>query len=72
MFISQSSRYSFSRPYHVLRDDSVSRILRPEPQYGVGYLPEVAILHAGYQKSDRPRRQILQSPAGQKQWKGFY
>lgn len=41
----------FARPYHALVDDSVSRILSQEPQWRVGYLPEVAILHAGYQKS---------------------
>jgi tetratricopeptide (TPR) repeat protein len=41
----------FTRPYHALVDDSVSRILSQEPQWRVGYLPEVAILHAGYQKS---------------------
>ena len=40
----------FSRPYHALVDDSVSRILSQEPQWQVGYLPEVAILHEGYQK----------------------
>lgn len=41
----------FARPYHALVDDSVSQILSQEPQWRVGYLPEVAILHAGYQKS---------------------
>lgn len=41
----------FSRPYHALVDDSVSRILSQEPQWQVGYLPEVAILHTGYQNS---------------------
>lgn len=40
----------FSRPYHALVDDSVSRILSQSPQWQVGYLPEVAILHSGYQK----------------------
>lgn len=40
----------FSRPYHALVDDSVSLILSREPQWRVGYLPEVAILHEGYQK----------------------
>ena len=40
----------FSRPYHALVDDSVSLILSQEPQWRVGYLPEVAILHEGYQK----------------------
>lgn len=41
----------FSRPYHALIDDSVSQILSQELQWQVGYLPEVAILHTGYQKS---------------------
>lgn len=41
----------FSRPYHALIDDSVCRILSQEPQWQVGYLPKVAILHEGYQKS---------------------
>lgn len=40
----------FSRPYHALVDDSVSQIMSQEPQWQVGYLPEVAISHAGYQK----------------------
>jgi tetratricopeptide (TPR) repeat protein len=42
---------SFSRPYHALVDDSVSAILTKEPDWQVGYLPEVAILHEGYQKN---------------------
>jgi tetratricopeptide (TPR) repeat protein len=41
----------FSRPYHALVDDSISRILSQSPQWQIGYLPEVAILHSGYQKS---------------------
>ncbi len=41
----------FERPYHALVDDSISRILSQEPQWQIGYLPEVAILHSGYQKS---------------------
>jgi len=41
----------FSRPYHALVDDSVSVILSQEPSWQVGYLPDVAILHVGYQKS---------------------
>ncbi len=42
---------SFSRPYHALVDDSISVILAKEPDWQVGYLPEVAILHEGYQKN---------------------
>lgn len=41
----------FERPYHALVDDTVSAILMKEPHWQVGYLPGVAILHAGYQKS---------------------
>ncbi|MHC5725904.1 MAG: glycosyltransferase, partial [Nostoc sp.] len=41
----------FDRPYHALVDDSVSAILIKEPHWQVGYLPGVALLHTGYQKS---------------------
>lgn len=41
----------FDRPYHALVDDSVTVILQKEPQWQIGYLEGVAILHAGYQKS---------------------
>jgi tetratricopeptide (TPR) repeat protein len=41
----------FDRPYHALVDDSVAAILQREPQWQIGYLEGVAILHAGYQKS---------------------
>ncbi len=41
----------FSRPYHALVDDSVAQILSQEPDWQIGYLPGVAILHSGYQKS---------------------
>ena len=41
----------FERPYHALVDDSVATILQKEPQWQIGYLEGVAILHAGYQKS---------------------
>lgn len=39
----------FSRPYHAMVDESISQILSQEPQWQVGYLPDVAILHEGYQ-----------------------
>ncbi|MBW4449488.1 MAG: tetratricopeptide repeat protein [Spirirestis rafaelensis WJT71-NPBG6] len=42
---------SFSRPYHALVDDSISAILTKELDWQVGYLPQVAILHEGYQKN---------------------
>ncbi|WP_197480114.1 MULTISPECIES: glycosyltransferase family 2 protein [unclassified Anabaena] len=41
----------FDRPYHALIDDSVTAILEKEPHWEIGYLPQVAILHSGYQKS---------------------
>jgi glycosyltransferase involved in cell wall biosynthesis len=41
----------FSRPYHALVDDSVSEIMLREPNWEVGYLQRVAILHTGYQQS---------------------
>jgi tetratricopeptide (TPR) repeat protein len=39
----------FSRPYHAMVDDSVAELLQKEPQWQVGYLSDVAILHSGYQ-----------------------
>ncbi|TAF02174.1 MAG: glycosyltransferase [Nostocales cyanobacterium] len=41
----------FERPYHALVDDSIAAILNKENYWQVGYLPNVAILHAGYQKA---------------------
>ncbi|MEI6444194.1 MAG: glycosyltransferase [Nostocales cyanobacterium ELA583] len=41
----------FDRPYHALIDDSVTAILTKEPDWEIGYLPGVAILHTGYQKA---------------------
>jgi tetratricopeptide (TPR) repeat protein len=41
----------FSRPYHAIVDDSVIEILKKEPDWQVGHLSEVAILHQGYQKA---------------------
>lgn len=39
----------FSRPYHAMVDDSIREILHREPHWQIGSLPEVAILHSGYQ-----------------------
>jgi tetratricopeptide (TPR) repeat protein len=39
----------FSRPYHSMIDDSVARLLQRELQWQVVNLPEVAILHYGYE-----------------------
>jgi Flp pilus assembly protein TadD len=41
----------FDRPYHALIDDSITAILNKEPNWQIGYLPGVAILHTGYQKA---------------------
>ncbi|MBD2530287.1 tetratricopeptide repeat protein [Nostoc flagelliforme FACHB-838] len=41
----------FDRPYHALIDDSVAAILTKEPHWQIGYLPGVALVHTGYQKS---------------------
>ncbi|MEG4988827.1 tetratricopeptide repeat protein [Microcoleus sp. BR0-C5] len=40
----------FSRPYHAMVDDSVAEILQREPKWTIASLPDVAILHSGYQK----------------------
>lgn len=42
----------FSRPYHALVDDSISEILTQESHWQIASLPEVAILHEGYQKEE--------------------
>jgi glycosyltransferase involved in cell wall biosynthesis len=42
---------SFSRPYHALVDDSISLLIEKEPQWQVGYLQDVAIIHTGYEKA---------------------
>lgn len=39
---------SFSRPYHAIVDESVAEIINHDPDWQVGYLPEVAISHYGY------------------------
>ncbi len=41
----------FTRPYHAMIDDSVEALLQREPDWQIGYLPDVAILHYGYQAS---------------------
>ncbi|MBF2065637.1 MAG: tetratricopeptide repeat protein [Calothrix sp. C42_A2020_038] len=41
----------FSRPYHAIVDDSVLEILKKEPDWQIGHLSEVAILHQGYHKA---------------------
>ncbi|MEB3337897.1 MAG: glycosyltransferase [Leptolyngbyaceae bacterium] len=39
----------FSRPYHAMIDDSVALILEREPHWQIVHIPDVAILHEGYQ-----------------------
>ncbi len=39
----------FTRPYHAMIDDSVMTLLQQEPHWQIGYLPDTAILHEGYQ-----------------------
>ena len=39
----------FTRPYHAMIDDRVSELLQREPHWQIANLPEVAILHEGYQ-----------------------
>jgi tetratricopeptide (TPR) repeat protein len=41
----------FSRPYHEMVDDSIADLLQRESHWQIGYLPNVAILHHGYQAS---------------------
>jgi tetratricopeptide (TPR) repeat protein len=39
----------FTRPYHAMIDDQVMTLLEREPHWKIGSIPEVAILHEGYQ-----------------------
>jgi glycosyltransferase involved in cell wall biosynthesis len=39
----------FTRPYHAMIDDQVTHLLQREPHWQIGYIPDVAILHEGYQ-----------------------
>ncbi|MBW4620796.1 MAG: tetratricopeptide repeat protein [Cyanosarcina radialis HA8281-LM2] len=39
----------FSRPYHAIVDDSIAQLLQREPHWQIGYLPEIAMRHYGYQ-----------------------
>ncbi|NJN58919.1 MAG: tetratricopeptide repeat protein [Leptolyngbyaceae cyanobacterium SL_5_9] len=53
-------KLQFSRPYHAMVDDSVAAILLHEPQWQVVELPDVAILHEGYQAGAIASRDKLQ------------
>lgn len=59
----------FDRPYHALIDDSVAQILTVEPDWQIGYLPPVAILHSGYQKGAIAQKDKWQQAA--KTMEGF-
>ncbi|MBW4516095.1 MAG: glycosyltransferase [Timaviella obliquedivisa GSE-PSE-MK23-08B] len=50
----------FSRPYHSMVDDSVTRLLQREPTWKIINLPEVAILHDGYEPGAIATRNKLQ------------
>jgi glycosyltransferase involved in cell wall biosynthesis len=50
----------FSRPYHSMVDDSVMRLLQRQPQWQVVNLPEVAIVHDGYEPGAIVAQQKLQ------------
>ena len=55
---------SFSRPYHAMIDDSVIDLLEREPHWRVVSLPQVAILHDGYQAAAiAPRDKSAQAEA---------
>jgi tetratricopeptide (TPR) repeat protein len=51
----------FSRPYHAMIDDSVVELLAKEPQWQVINLPEIAILHYGYQPGAIASRNKLET-----------
>jgi tetratricopeptide (TPR) repeat protein len=50
----------FSRPYHAMVDDSVAALLQREPHWQVINLPDVAILHYGYEPGTIASRDKLQ------------
>jgi tetratricopeptide (TPR) repeat protein len=50
-------RITFTRPYHETVDDSVATILKQESHWQMRYLPQVAIVHSGYQPETIAARQ---------------
>jgi len=42
----------FSRPYHAIVDDSITEILAKESHWEIASLPDIAVLHEGYQKGE--------------------
>lgn len=51
---------AFTRPYHELIDDSVTRLLQQEPHWRIVALPDVAIQHTGYQAAAINQRQKVE------------
>ena len=52
---------TFSRPYHAMIDDSVAQLLQQEPQWQVINVPDIAILHYGYQAGAIASRNKLET-----------
>ena len=52
---------TFSRPYHAMIDDSVARLLQQESQWQVVNVPDIAILHYGYQAGAIASRNKLET-----------
>ncbi|MDY7006144.1 MAG: tetratricopeptide repeat protein [Cyanobacteriota bacterium] len=50
----------FSRPYHAIVDDSITEILAKESHWEIASLPEIAVLHEGYQKGEITSKNKLQ------------
>jgi tetratricopeptide (TPR) repeat protein len=42
----------FSRPYHAIVDDSIAELRQTQPDWEIGYLPDLAMLHYGYQPGE--------------------
>ncbi|CAD5980583.1 TPR repeat-containing protein Synpcc7942_0270 [Planktothrix tepida] len=51
----------FSRPYHAMVDDSITELIHQKPQWKIGTLPTVAILHDGYQAETITKRNKWQA-----------
>ncbi len=50
----------FARPYHAIVDDSITEILAKESHWQIASLPEIAVLHEGYQKGEITSKNKLQ------------
>jgi tetratricopeptide (TPR) repeat protein len=62
-------RIWFARPYHAMVDDSVADLLQQEPHWQIINLPDVAILHYGYEPGTIASRDKLQK--AKKMMEGF-